>query len=55
MKEPLVDTAANIARLEDFPMIDNPRICRRCNFRRLCFPPPVQARAADIGGSPSQP
>ena len=28
----------NEARLEDFPMIDRPRVCRRCNFRRLCFP-----------------
>ena len=45
MKEPLVDADANIARLEDFPMIDNPRICRRCNFRRLCFPPVAQAEA----------
>jgi hypothetical protein len=51
MKEPLVDAAANVARLEDFPMIDNPRICRRCNFRRLCFPPLVQAEAtAAVGG-----
>ena len=38
MKELLVDPLANEARLEDFPMIDRPRVCRRCNFRRLCFP-----------------
>jgi hypothetical protein len=38
MKALLVDPVANEARLEDFPMIDRPRICRRCNFRRLCFP-----------------
>ena len=34
----LNDPDANIARLEDFPRIDKPRICRRCNFRKLCFP-----------------
>jgi hypothetical protein len=28
----------NLARLEDFPMIDRPSVCRRCNFRKLCFP-----------------
>ena len=38
MKALLLDPLANLARLEDFPMIDRPRVCRRCNFRRLCFP-----------------
>lgn len=38
MKALLVDPLANVARLEDFPMIDRPQVCRRCNFRRLCFP-----------------
>ena len=38
MKALLVDPLGNLARLEDFPMIDRPRVCRRCNFRRLCFP-----------------
>ena len=38
MKALLLDPVANTARLEDFPMIDRPRVCRRCNFRRLCFP-----------------
>jgi hypothetical protein len=38
MKALLVDPRANLARLEDFPMIDRPQVCRRCNFRRLCFP-----------------
>jgi CRISPR/Cas system-associated exonuclease Cas4 (RecB family) len=38
MKALLIDPAGNLARLEDFAMIDRPRICRRCNFRRLCFP-----------------
>ena len=57
MKALLLDPLANLARLEDFPMIDRPRICRRCNFRRLCFPraesqvqsPVVAARAALAG------
>ena len=34
----LLDPLQNLARLEDFPMIDRPQVCRRCNFRRLCFP-----------------
>ena len=46
MKALLVDPLQNLARLEDFPMIDRPQLCRRCNFRRLCFPPPAGARGA---------
>jgi CRISPR/Cas system-associated exonuclease Cas4 (RecB family) len=38
MRELLVDPALNAARLEDFAMVDRPQRCRRCNFRRLCFP-----------------
>jgi CRISPR/Cas system-associated exonuclease Cas4 (RecB family) len=38
MKALLLDPAANTARIEDFAMIDRPQLCRRCNFRRLCFP-----------------
>jgi hypothetical protein len=38
MKALLLDPAANLARLEDFPMIERPQVCRRCNFRALCFP-----------------
>ena len=39
MKALLLDPIANLGRLEDFAMIDRPHTCRRCNFRRLCFPP----------------
>jgi hypothetical protein len=51
MKEGLVDPLANTARLEDFPMIDRPRVCRRCNFRRLCFPreAALEPEAAAVG------
>jgi CRISPR/Cas system-associated exonuclease Cas4 (RecB family) len=42
----LLDPLQNLARLEDFPMIDRPQVCRRCNFRRLCFPPLAGAREA---------
>jgi hypothetical protein len=38
MKALLLDPVGNVGRLEDFPMIDRPQVCRRCNFRRLCFP-----------------
>src|SRR5262249_24241614 len=42
MRALLLDPVANRARLEDFAMIDRPRTCRRCNFRRLCFPRPTE-------------
>jgi hypothetical protein len=67
MKSLLVDPLENLARLEDFPMVDRPRLCRRCNFRKLCFPreedsrptgapPPVKPvqRAMD-DGAPDEP
>jgi CRISPR/Cas system-associated exonuclease Cas4 (RecB family) len=38
MKALLVDPLGNLARLEDFAMIERPSLCRRCNFRKLCFP-----------------
>jgi hypothetical protein len=58
MKALLLDPLANLARLEDFPMIEKPRVCRRCNFRRLCFPraqvaPAVSLTAADAGTTTS--
>jgi len=34
----LRDPAANVAVEEDFPRVDRPPVCRRCCFRRLCFP-----------------
>ena len=45
MRALLTDPDANAARIEDFPRIDRPRICRRCNFRKLCFP---RADALDV-------
>ena len=47
MRALLVDPVVNLARLDDFAMIDRPQVCRRCNFRRLCFP---RAEAAPAGG-----
>jgi CRISPR/Cas system-associated exonuclease Cas4 (RecB family) len=38
MRALLVDPVENVAREEDFPRVDRPQVCRRCNFRRLCFP-----------------
>jgi CRISPR/Cas system-associated exonuclease Cas4 (RecB family) len=46
MKALLVDPVENRARLEDFPMIDRPQVCRRCNFRKLCFPRAGEAKGA---------
>jgi hypothetical protein len=51
MKALLIDPAGNLARLEDFAMIDRPRVCRRCNFRRLCFP--RNEDAASLGAAAS--
>ena len=47
MRALLLDPLANLARLEDFPMIDRPQACRRCNFRRLCFPRADETAAVD--------
>jgi hypothetical protein len=38
MRALLVDPDNDVAREEDFPRVDRPQVCRRCNFRRLCFP-----------------
>jgi CRISPR/Cas system-associated exonuclease Cas4 (RecB family) len=48
MKALLLDPVANLARLEDFPMIERPQVCRRCNFRRLCFPRPEAVAATAL-------
>ena len=45
MKSLLLDSLANVGRLEDFAMIEKPRVCRRCNYRRLCFPRTDEPRA----------
>jgi DNA-directed RNA polymerase subunit RPC12/RpoP len=47
MRSLLVDIALNEGRLEDFAMIDRPGMCRRCNYRRLCFPRPAEPAAAE--------
>ena len=49
MKALLLDPVLNVARMEDFPMIDRPQVCRRCNFRRLCFPRAGESPAAEAG------
>jgi len=53
MKALLVDPLENVGRLEDFPMVDRPRVCRRCNFRRLCFPRAEEAGAGADSARPS--
>ena len=51
MKSLLLDPVANLARLEDFAMIERPQVCRRCNFRRLCFPRPEAAAPAPLAAA----
>jgi len=53
MKALLLDPVLNLGRLEDFAMIDRPQTCRRCNFRRLCFPPKEIAAASVEAPQPS--
>lgn len=38
MKGLLLDPVLNLARIDDFAKHERPYRCRRCNFRRLCFP-----------------
>ena len=38
MKRMLRDPDANIAVEDDFPRVNDPRTCRRCNFLRVCNP-----------------
>jgi len=38
MRAYLAEPAANVARLEDFERTEELRICRWCNFRRVCRP-----------------
>jgi hypothetical protein len=54
MKALLLDPSVNLARIEDFPMIERPQVCRRCNFRALCFPraQPTEALGAPSTGAP---
>lgn len=41
------DVALNIPlEKESFPMVDDPRVCGQCNFRRLCFPEQYPSAAA---------
>lgn len=38
MKRMLRDPERNIAVEEDFPKLNDPRVCPRCNFQRICEP-----------------
>ena len=51
MKALLLDPIENLARLEDFAMVDRPQVCRRCNFRRLCFPRAETAAATPLAAA----
>jgi len=53
MRALLLDPLANLARIEDFPMVDRPSACRRCNFRRLCFPRTESVAAAAPASLPA--
>jgi hypothetical protein len=55
MRGLLVDAAANVARLEDFALAERPQMCRRCNFRRLCFPRAETVLAAGDGLAAAEP
>lgn len=48
MKSLLLDPVLNLAQMEDFARVDRPPVCRRCNYRRLCFPPRTEAMAPAV-------
>lgn len=50
MRALLDDPAADVARMDAFPRVDRPQVCRRCNFRRLCFPREVAAEGPALAG-----
>lgn len=52
MKSLLLDPIANLGQLEDFARIDRPQICRRCNYRKLCFPR-IEAAEAPLAAAAS--
>jgi hypothetical protein len=47
MKSLLVDPELNLAEMASFERVDRPQVCRRCNFRRLCYPR-VEAAVAEL-------
>lgn len=52
MQALLDDPRANLAREEAFPKTEDLATCARCNFRRLCWPEGVPARA--LGMTPPE-
>lgn len=38
MEDLLEDLATNRARQEKFPLVEEPRVCRRCVFKDVCYP-----------------
>ena len=52
MRGLLLDPAANLGRVEDFAMVDRPQVCRRCNYRKLCFPRREDVVPASVPASP---
>lgn len=48
MQALLRDPEGNIAAEEDFPPVDNPEVCRWCNFRQVC------PRGQDLFGLPAR-
>jgi hypothetical protein len=55
MRALLLDPLANLAGIDSFPMIERPQVCRRCNFRRLCFPRPDTAAVGQPAAVPALP
>ena len=47
MRAYLADADANVARLDNFEKTEELRICRWCNFKKVCRPEPMQP-AVDV-------
>lgn len=52
MRQLLADVDRNEAREPDFPPVDEPRVCRRCNFRRVCVAEGIISALSDAKPGP---
>jgi hypothetical protein len=48
MRAYLADADANVARLDDFERTEERRICRWCNYKKICRPELMQAAALEV-------
>ncbi len=52
MKRILVDPERNLARKKDFPVVTDPKVCRYCNFQKVCEDRPREEEIQTIDDRP---